>query len=201
MDVAETPRSRQLRQTSTELLDAHKKLRNEQLQNEQLQEQLVRSEQKSALERANSVSSAGGTPIEKSSSAGERVVESVIDPRDLTATWEDKKLGRDWRASPVSGDYDSSEGAHGKILRAVWKSSIPVAVKEGDWNVMTDEMNLFLDLTHPHVVSCYGILTETRQKLDENGMMVDYPSKSIVTERCKVPLDAFLQQLRQRSRL
>jgi hypothetical protein len=192
-DDAETPRSRRLRQTSTELQAANK--RNEELarSEKRLAQELARSEQRSVLERANSVSSAGGT-IEKSSSAGERVVESTIDPRDLAATWEDKQLGRDWRASPVSGEFVTSEGANGKVLRAVWKSSIAVAVKEGDWNDMTDEMNLFLDLTHPHVVSCFGILTETRQKLDEKSFMeVPYASKSIVTERCKVPLDAFLK--------
>jgi serine/threonine protein kinase len=131
--------------------------------------------------------------IERASSVGERVVESTIDPRDLTATREDKKLGRDWRSSRVSGEKNWVEGANGKVLRAVWKSSIAVAVKEGDWDEMTDEMNLFLDLTHPHVVACYGILNEMRTRLDKDGKQVEYLSKSIVTERCTVPLEAFLK--------
>ena len=72
-----------------------------------------------------------------------------------------------------------------------------MAVKEGNWDEMTDEMNLFLDLTHPHVVACYGILNEMRTRLDKDGKPENYLSKSIVTERCKVPLEAFLKDERQ----
>ena len=51
-----------------------------------------------------------------------------------------------------------------------------VAVKKTtreDWGgELTDEMKLFLDLHHPHVVACYGILHETdsmgRDSTDSN---------------------------------
>ena len=132
-DSVETPRTRRVRLTTAELERANEreKLANE--RNTQLQEQLQASEEKDktreTLERASSISS--GLSLEKASPAGERVVESTINPADLAATWEDTQRGvTDWRASPVSGEKTSSEGASGKVLRAVWKSSIAVAVKE-----------------------------------------------------------------------
>ena len=78
------------------------------------------------------------------------------------------------------------------MLRAVWKSSIPVAIKESIKEIdeeLTDEMQLFLDLHHPHVVACYGILKET--------ITVDGEPKiknSIVTERCRKSLNHFLSE-------
>jgi serine/threonine protein kinase len=78
----------------------------------------------------------------------------------------------------------SAVGGHGKVFRAVWKGSIQVAIKqpknEGFEN--TAETRLFLDVHHPHLVACYGILT------DKKGV------KSIVTERCTVNLQAFLSK-------
>ena len=82
----------------------------------------------------------------------------------------------------------SSMGAFGKVLRAQWKGSIKVAVKTnrpGNVCCNADEIQLFIDLNHPHVVACYGILQETR----DGGQLVS----SIVTERCTVSLDAFLK--------
>lgn len=178
---ADSPRTR-LRHTTEQLRDTSAAL--------QLTEQKVQR-----LERARSVSSGGdATPGE--ATPGERVVESTIDPRDLSATWEDRQDGRlDWRECPVSLGQSGKwlEGQTGKVLRAVWKSSIAVAVKEGNWDDMTDEMHLFLDLTHPHVVACYGILTELRETTNHEGKTIEKPVKSIVTERCKVPLEAFLK--------
>jgi hypothetical protein len=130
-----------------------------------------------------------------------RSVESFIHASDLTSTWDDKQSGNhDWRTCLIDGSHlrsvDASsppssshccKGAFGVVLRAVWKSSIQVAVKEsntGDWgSELTTEMQLFLDLHHPHVVACYGILREQR-----NGMKMC----SIVTERCSTNLRAFL---------
>jgi hypothetical protein len=180
-DYADTPRTR-LRQTTAQLHGTSAELH-------------LTAQKVMRLERARNVSSGtDGTPGD--ATPGERVVESTIDPSDLSATWEDRQDGRsDWRECPVSLGQSGKwlEGQTGKVLRAVWKSSIAVAVKEGDWDEMTDEMHLFLDLTHPHVVACYGILTETREKTDHEGRVLPYPSKSIVTERCKVPLEAFLK--------
>ena len=48
---------------------------------------------------------------------------------------------------PVSGD----------VFTAVWKRMIPVAIKENksDWaGDLMPEMQLFLDLHHPHLVAC-----------------------------------------------
>ena len=47
-----------------------------------------------------------------------------------------------------------------------------------------DEVALFLELHHPHVVACYGILKETH-----GGK----PMTSIVTERCSTSLEQFLE--------
>ena len=73
----------------------------------------------------------------------------------------------------------------------MWKSSIKVAIKEskeGDWQKLTEEMNLFLDLHHPHIVACYGILNE--EKKDDDGVL--RMVNSIVTERCRTDLATFL---------
>ena len=80
-----------------------------------------------------------------------------------------------------------SEGANGKVLRAQWKGSIKVAIKENlDPNVsIKDETHLFLDLKHPHIVACYGVLNEQQP----DGVV----KTSIVTERCTTSLDAFLK--------
>ena len=53
---------------------------------------------------------------------------------------------------------------------------------------LTMEMKLFLDLHHPHVVACYGILEE--EALDGEETATAY---SIVTERCQTSLDHFLR--------
>ena len=79
-------------------------------------------------------------------------------------------------------------GAQGEVLRAMWKSSIKVAIKK-NLNPEIDnenELKLFVELHHPHVVACYGILKE----LDPETAK---PMQSIVTERCRTSLEAFLQ--------
>lgn len=100
-----------------------------------------------------------------------RVVDATIYSKDLT------------ERGPLS-----SSGAQGEVFKAVWKRMIPVAIKEnksGDWaGDLTAEMQLFLDLHHPHVVACYGILKEQNE-----GKTVN----SIVTERCSTSLDHFLK--------
>ena len=101
------------------------------------------------------------------------MVEATIAPSDLT------------ERGPLS-----SSGAQGEVFKAVWKGMIPVAIKEnksGDWaGDLTPEMQLFLDLHHPHVVACYGILKEVQ----EDGKVVN----SIVTEKCSTSLDHFLHE-------
>ena len=51
----------------------------------------------------------------------------------------------------------------GQVLRATWRSSIQVAIKKNLNPLIQneDEVALFLELHHPHVVACYGILKET----------------------------------------
>jgi serine/threonine protein kinase len=53
-------------------------------------------------------------------------------------------------------------------------------------------MQLFLDLHHPHVVACYGILKERVES--EDGASSPRMKNSIVTERCRKPLDHFLAE-------
>ena len=124
----------------------------------------------------------------------QHIVESEVFAEDLTATWHDQQAGiTDWRKCLVSGSHlktkeekkDGSKamadaGAAGEVLRAVWKSSIQVAIKKNLNSLIEneDEVKLFLELHHPHVVACYGILKE-------NSM------NSIVTERCTTSLEAF----------
>eukprot|EP01043_Picozoa_sp_COSAG02_P010794 COSAG02_NODE_387_length_23294_cov_52.630610_16_plen_280_part_00 len=97
-----------------------------------------------------------------------RVIEATIQATDLT------------ERGPLSGE----------VSKAVWKRMIPVAIKEdksGEWaGDLTAEMQLFLDLHHPHIVACYGILRE----IGSDG----HTLTSIVTERCSsTSLDHFLQ--------
>eukprot|EP01045_Picozoa_sp_COSAG04_P000845 COSAG04_NODE_24_length_37684_cov_50.391060_11_plen_2361_part_00 len=125
------------------------------------------------------------------------LVESFIDPRDLTVTWEDRDKGfTDWRQCLVSGAHLGESWGHftgeywygygaGAVVRAMWKTSIKVAIKRNlNPNADNeDEMKLFVDLHHPHVVACYGLLNEERE---------GRPVTSIVTERCTTSLEAFL---------
>ena len=61
--------------------------------------------------------------------------------------------------------------------------------EQGQWaGDLTAEMQLFLDLHHPHVVACYGILKERTDGAD-GGQIVN----SIVTERCSISLKDFLE--------
>jgi len=133
-----------------------------------------------------------------------RLIEATIDAHDLEPEWDDKQAGfTDWRLCSVGGQHlgsseFASEGANGSVLRARWKGSIAVAVREGNWDRTTDEMRLFLDLNHPHIVACYGILEELRDRetKDETGRITGnekYRASSIVTERCEVPLLSFLK--------
>lgn len=76
---------------------------------------------------------------------------------------------------------DAARGAHGIVYRAKWKGSLKVAIKvqqKEDDN--TEETRLFMDLRHPHLVACYGILQHDGKR-------------SIVTERCTTSLSAFLR--------
>ncbi len=133
------------------------------------------------------------------------IVESVVHPGDVTATWEDAEKGfHDWRQCYVDGSHlKESEGAveaggmqaagaQGEVLRATWKSSIKVAIKK-NLNPEIDnenELKLFIELHHPHVVACYGILKEVNPQSRK-------PMHSIVTERCRTSLEAFLQNHEQ----
>ena len=128
------------------------------------------------------------------------IVESEVFAEDLTATWHDMQAGiTDWRKCLVSGSHlrikeDKKDGGGGKamadagaageVLRAVWKSSIQVAIKKNLNSLIEneDEVKLFLELHHPHVVACYGILKE-----NHDGK----PMNSIVTERCRTSLEEF----------
>lgn len=79
---------------------------------------------------------------------------------------------------------EESKGAHGVVRRALWKKTIKVAIKENFAQTPNDEeMKLFRDLHHPHIVTCYGIL---REHVDGK------PAFSIVTERCTTSLSKFL---------
>lgn len=132
------------------------------------------------------------------------IVESEVYARDLTATWQDQQAGfSDWRKCLVSGSHlprqndrqgkkeppapvaMADAGAKGEVLRATWKSSIQVAIKKNLNPLIQneDEVALFLELHHPHVVACYGVLKE----YDDGTLMT-----SIVTERCTTSLEQFL---------
>ena len=80
----------------------------------------------------------------------------------------------------------ASKGAKGMVLRAVWNGSINVAINDAlnPNEDNTEETNLFVELHHPHIVSCYGIL--------EEAVPGQRPRTSIVTERCTISHDAFL---------
>ena len=73
----------------------------------------------------------------------------------------------------------AARGGRGQVYRAVWKASIHVAVKRAyrQHSAVTDEMKPLVDLHHPHIVACYGILLEPGGR----GSAERY---SIVTERC-----------------
>ena len=139
-------------------------------------------------------------------SRGRLVDNPVISPDDLDVTDDDRRAGFiDWHECAVSGEHIESKegdalgfsasGAKGDVKRADWKRCLPVAIKkagEGStWSGdLTDEMRLFMDLAHPHVVTCYGIL-----QVPIEGSSVR--SNSIVTERCQTSLTAFLDDDRK----
>ena len=138
----------------------------------------------------------------------ERLVDFSIQVSDLSVMKQDKDAGhRDWRKCLVNGEHlgrkeFEAKGAAGEVRRAIWKRTTEVAIKVmledsaltlGLSRTTTNsnttpkgrlklppEMKLFLDLSHPHVVRCFGIL------LDKGVNM-------IVTELCETPLDAFLK--------
>jgi|EP01049_Picozoa_sp_SAG25_P013247 hypothetical protein len=83
--------------------------------------------------------------------------------------WEDREHGfKDWRECPVTGEHIArrktkgsaalakAKGADGEVFRAMWKTSIPVAIKKnikGMWgDELTEEMRLFLGEYPPVVV-------------------------------------------------
>ena len=77
----------------------------------------------------------------------------------------------------------TARGGHGTVYRALWKTNRrQVAIKVPEMmDENTEEMRLFMDLVHPNLVTCYGILEYPPGKL------------SIVTERCTTNLSAFLR--------
>ena len=89
-------------------------------------------------------------------------------------------------AGGATGMSTASGGAHGMVWRALWQDRIQVAIKTNRDRMMsnTDEIQLFLDLRHPNIVTCYGILKQ------QIGMIT---RESIVTERCTTTLDGFLK--------
>jgi serine/threonine protein kinase len=107
-----------------------------------------------------------------------------LPPPSLSCARADAESGSRCLPGPLS-----SSGAQGEVFKAVWKRMIPVAIKEnktGQWaGDLTAEMQLFLDLHHPHVVACYGILKER----GADGQIVN----SIVTEKCSTSLKDFLE--------
>jgi serine/threonine protein kinase len=151
----------------------------------------------------------------------QRMVDSHVHPDDLAPRDIDLRAGfSDWRDCPISGAHlneggQSAQGAAGQVLRALWKSSIPVAIKENvndnsSWDdELTTEMQLFLDLHHPHVVACYGILKEEQKDADGSvartrtaaatggtpGITRAAPAvkNSIVTEACRTSLEHYLK--------
>eukprot|EP01043_Picozoa_sp_COSAG02_P010925 COSAG02_NODE_395_length_23127_cov_130.205663_9_plen_1340_part_00 len=154
-----------------------------------------------------------GEHREASSSRGRIAGNPIIHPDDLDVTDEDRRHGFvDWHHCAVNGAHlilssaagedknFAAHGAHSSVHRAVWKRSIPVAVKIPDDQTsrfaelttdgLTDEMQLFLDLTHPHIESCYGILQETIA--GDTGRSRGLTKNSIVTELCQTCLREFL---------
>jgi serine/threonine protein kinase len=152
------------------------------------------------------------------------MVESRVDPHDLAPTDVDLRAGfTDWRDCPVNGAHlkdggHKAQGAQGAVLRALWKSSIPVAIKENlndnsSWDDdLTTEMKLFLELHHPHVVACYGILKEEKKNADgtvvrtktaattsatgtpQSARAIPAVRNSIVTEACRTSLEHYLKK-------
>ena len=99
-----------------------------------------------------------------------------------------RRSGFEPPTTQVSSSALLSSGANGKVLRAVWKGSINVAIKEalpGKEN--EEETQLFIDLHHPHLVACFGIL-EMREIHDPSKV-----TSRIVTECCTTNLKAFLK--------
>eukprot|EP01043_Picozoa_sp_COSAG02_P033500 COSAG02_NODE_2290_length_9205_cov_21.549198_3_plen_672_part_00 len=126
-------------------------------------------------------------------------------PQDLDVTDKDRRHGlTDWRDCAVNGAHlgagkagFEASGAKGVVRRAVWKRCLAVAIKQtdratcsGGRDGLTDEMRLFLDLAHPHIVACYGILKEPM--VGSSGESAGLTENSIVTERCQTSLQEFL---------
>jgi serine/threonine protein kinase len=151
-------------------------------------------------------------PAQGGKTPGGRIADNpIVSPDDLDVTDEDRRHGFvDWRDCAVNGAHLESaagkgkgftaQGAKGFVHRAVWKRCLPVAIKKatdqttwsGDLTTdgLTDEMRLFLDLTHPHIVACYGILQEAIAGGTEGS--TGLTENSIVTERCQTSLQEFL---------
>eukprot|EP01048_Picozoa_sp_COSAG05_P011726 COSAG05_NODE_1124_length_5792_cov_13.204286_2_plen_1379_part_00 len=106
--------------------------------------------------------------------------ESSSDGEDNASATADTSTGTG------TGTGDISGGANGMVWRALWQDRIHVAIKTYRDRKLsnTDEIQLFLDLRHPNIVTCYGILKQ------KEGLI---SKESIVTERCTTTLDAFLK--------
>ena len=131
----------------------------------------------------------------------QRSVDQSVQMDDLTATEADRQIhgpGVKWynclvnsaettettescgRAPIARASDTQGEGGHGKVHRAVWKGSIDVAIKVHNSAENMEEIKLFVDLRHPNIVACYGILHW------RSGQ------KRIVMERCATTLRSFL---------
>lgn len=143
--------------------------------------------------------------IERVISGGGRMTdEPYVHTDDLDVTDEDRRHGfMDWHECAVNEAHlgaqgcegFEAQGAKGYVRRALWKRCLKVAIKKADngtWSGdgLTDEMRLFLDLSHPHIVACYGILKEPLAGSSQGSNALT--ENSIVTERCQTSLQAFL---------
>ena len=146
----------------------------------------------------------------RSAALAQRSVGFVVSLDDLRALKEDQRAGfDDWRSCNADGSHlhdeaGASRGAWGAVMRAAWKRE-PVAIKvlnagaadaaggkvpasaAGGTHAaaaaeLTSEMKLFRDMNHPHIVDCWGIVSDPRG------------GKCIVTELCKSPLHVHLKR-------
>eukprot|EP01044_Picomonas_judraskeda_P000338 COSAG03_NODE_15_length_22165_cov_72.809934_7_plen_983_part_00 len=172
-------------------------------------QKLIRSASQEELEGIKDVVKAHGLVEKEAKTAGGRMTDDpFIYNEDLDVTDQDRRHGFvDWRECAVNGAHllgavaskgkgFEASGAKGYVRRAVWKRCLAVAIKKANqetWSGrdgLTDEMRLFLDLAHPHIVACYGILKEPMAGSAEGSAAL--PENSIVTERCQTSLQEFL---------
>jgi serine/threonine protein kinase len=121
---------------------------------------------------------------------------------ELAATWEDQQHGYGrWNDCFVNGGHlrpthsaNMKWSATGRsVYRAVWKQSIPVAIKKMPWGdpLAAELPNLMNHLVHPHITRCFGIL-----EADKDDAAVHLAA----FERCGISLERFLQDESQWTR-